>query len=229
MAARCAGSSSVAMADLDQFVGESGRSGSVRDILVGEREERQQRRGSAWWPRNWGARLFGGRRGIFVLAGFLVVGLGWTVSDAGVPRSGPALEPVGLEAAHPEVGRQLGPAEYSTAARFGEPLRLGPGGMPELLVESTGEVREVTPVEVEFDRSGPVVFDGVGPVLWQPGPRGWGIWWVDQRARVDFSSGVRLPRVQWRDRQERELDGVLDVLVGFVCLRGMTISPSKSP
>ena len=70
---------------------------------------------------------------------------------------------------------------------------------------SSGNVRELTPVEAEFES--PFRFEeaGYGDVLWNPGPRGWGMWWEDQREREMLWAERVFSRLRWRDKQEEEL------------------------
>ena len=169
-----------------------------RDILSEERVRPRR----WWWPGSW----LTGRTGMTLLAVFVVGGLGWTmVSRIGVGPSGAPGAGEAPRVNHPESGRRLAPAEYGLASEYGSPLFLGKGGLPVVRMETTGRVRELTPVEAEFESSLPYVSAGYGEVVWTPGPRGWGLWWKDDVEERLLSARLGFPRDSWRDRQQAEL------------------------
>ncbi len=169
-----------------------------RDILAGERARPRR-----WWrPGGW----LSGRLGMAVLAVFVAGGLGWVLFSKVDPGpAGPAGRSGAAWPAHPESGRDLTPAERAFAAGYGQPLFLGSGGRPVVRLEVTGEVRELTPVELDFGSSLPYAGAGYGGVVWTPGPRGWGLWWKDDAERRALESAVRFPRSRWREKQHAEL------------------------
>ena len=177
------------------------RRGFRRDILSGER-----RKARRWWLQP--GRLFSGRTGIVVLLGFLAVG-GWFafVEGSGNYR----VRGLGLESDevkrvdHPEAGRPLAGDEVGLALRYGRPLYLGDGGLPVVELKN-GVVRELTPVEAEFESVFPYEETGYGGVVWGPGPQGWGMWWKDQSEVQLLMPSRVFPRLLWRDKQERELE-----------------------
>lgn len=192
---------------------------SRRDILSEQRERGPRK---LWWPGNW----LSGRAGIVAVVGFIVLGLGWIVVDGGVGLGEPGsnLEPPPVEYVHPEAGRGLTGPEYALAEPFGEPLLLGKGGVPLVRHRSTGLVRPLTPVEVDYsvvnaglDR--PYLETGVDGVVWTTGPRGWGIWWKENSALSAIGPLVSFPRERWRSKQEAELElalaGVTEALRGL--------------
>ena len=171
------------------------------DILVEERERRSSR---FWllWPGRW----FTGGFGVAVLVVFVVGGMGWV----GYQGLGKSLihgsRAAFVVEAHPESGRVLTVSEYAVAEQFGLPVALGDGGLPLIRVYATGEVRELTPVEAEFDSVRPIVEAGYRRVVWTPGPRGWGMWWKDNSEELSLRTQVVFPRHRWRERQEDELE-----------------------
>ena len=183
--------------------GRWGKPEDRRDILQEDRERRVRRR-RLWylWPGN----LLSGKFGMAVLALFLVGGLGWVlysnISGAiedRFPEEAPAA------AVHPDAGRALTAGEYTLAAFFGEPLYLGDGGLPVIRVPATGDVREVTPVEVAYDEPVPFVHSGFKRAMWGPGPRGWGIFWKDDSELRALAPVAAFTREAWREKQQDEL------------------------
>ena len=178
------------------------RSGSDPDILSEERERRRGRSNLRFvWPGNW----FRGRVGVCALILFVVGGIGLAMFQGiGIGGASPPsnVEP---EFVHPESGRVLTAMEYALAEQYGRPVSLGDGGLPLIRVYATDEVRELTPVEAEFDSSRRFVYAGYGGVVWTPGPRGWGMWWKDDSEERALRTSVVFSREDWRERQESEL------------------------
>ena len=182
---------------------------SGADILAEERERRLQRRRGfrVLFPSNWLA----GRTGVVILLAFLVGGLGWfgfqRWDDA--RQVGPGVGSPSLLPTVPERGRDLSVSEYSLASRYGSPLYLGTGGIPVVRVEGTGQVRELTSFELEFDSAFTRVPSPRGLVIEVPGPRGWGMWWRDMSEASSLRSLVSFDRRSWAGRQEEELSRVV--------------------
>ena len=180
-----------------EYSGEVGR-----DILEDERERRERRRRGfrKFLPGAW----LSGRSGVVILLVFLVVGgvvAWWQRVD---PTGAGTRAPVAREP-HPEAGRRLTAAESGVGGRYGRPLFLGEGGLPVVRLDSTGEVRELTPVEVEYENFYPFRSAGWADVVWAPGPRGWGMWWRSGHL-AGVQDEVRLFGLwDWRVRQEDEL------------------------
>ncbi len=173
--------------------------GSGRDLFADERVEAERPRGLRklfFWNR------LSGRVGMVALAAFVFGGLGWAVFQ-GVGRGPEGME-VGFLAV-PEAGRELNGVEYALAEQYGEPLYLGPGGLPVIRVGGTGDVREMTPVEARFNSSRLFEPAGYGRVLWGPGPRGWGLWWNDHFEGSEIRPDVGFGRNDWAGKQEDEL------------------------
>ena len=189
---------------------------SERDILAEERLRKPRRR---WWPGNW----LTGRVGAVVLVVFIVGGLGWVVtagSNLGSDRSRESFDVVRVK--DPEAGRLLTLGEQSLASSYGVPLHLGDGGLPVVRHKLTGEVREMTPVEVEFGSSEGWMSAGRGSVVWTPGPRGWGVWWEDQTERRLLRPDLAFARGGWKRKQHSELSyAVGQVSDGLRMVRGM--------
>ena len=192
------------------------------DILAEERERRlRQRRGlRSLWLGNW----LTGRTGVVFLCIFLVVGLGWLVfqrmdsggSDvrADVPTGAPA----------PERVRDLTASEHALASGYGEPLYVGLGGLPVVRVESTGQVREMTPMEVESDAPFVYLSTPGGRIIESTGPRGRGMWWPDRSEELSLRPLTSFDRRAWLERQEAELDRVVGgIHAGIGLLRGLDL------
>ena len=137
------------------------------DILAEERERRlRQRRGlRSLWLGNW----LTGRTGVVFLCIFLVVGLGWLVFQR--MDSGGSDVRAHVSAAVPERVRDLTASEHALASGYGEPLYMGPGGLPVLRFESTGQVREMTPMEVDSDAPFVYLSTPGGRIIESTGPR----------------------------------------------------------
>ena len=87
----------------------------------------------------------------------------------------------------------------------------GPGGLPLIKHAKTGEVREVTEVELDYPSNRPFIpVEGVAGVVWNPGPRGLGLWWQpDVREELRWHNRLLLDRFAWRERQRQELEYAL--------------------
>ena len=177
------------------------RSPAGGDILSEERERRRRSPVRLVWPGNW----FRGRAGVCALVIFVLAGIGVAFYQ-GLGIGGPSrVSSVEQDVVHPESGRPLTAMEYALAEQYGRPVLLGDGGLPLIRVYATDEVRELTPVEAEFDSSRRVVYAGYGGVVWTPGPRGWGMWWKDDSEERALRTSVVFAREDWRERQEDEL------------------------
>ena len=181
------------------------------DILEDERERRARRRRGvrAVLPSSW----MSGRLGLVLLLVFLAVGMGFVGFQRwGSPSgwSGSGYASTRLESSPaPERQRDLSAGEYALASRYGLPLYMGKGEAPVVRVESTGEVREVTPFELEFGSSAySVLATPRGRVIEVPGPRGWGMWWRDMSEANALRPLVSYERLSWAERQEEELSRV---------------------
>ena len=162
---------------------------SSADILAEERERRLRRRRGfrSLWLGNW----LTGRTGVAVLCIFLVVGLGWVGFRQFGPGGSRASGFSSSESAFPERVRGLTAVEHSFASRYGVPLHMGSGGRAVVQVESTGDVRELTSFEMELDSLVSYVPSRRGRIVQVPGPRGWGMWWLDNSEMVSLApSGV---------------------------------------
>lgn len=179
------------------------------DILAAERTRR--RRGlTARIPllRLLNARVFAAGV-VLAVAGGLGLAF-WQNGSPSVRLPGGVETPVAAAAPHPEAGRALKGVEVLQAEWLGRPVRLGEGGLPVVEHGVTGEVREMTPVEVEYWEEthggvSPFLDTGVNGVVWNPGPDGWGMWWRDNSLQAELLPDARFTRERWRDKQEREL------------------------
>lgn len=131
----------------------------------------------------------------------------------------PASEEASLFDAPPasNYGAPLSPAVRLQLARFGIPLHMGPRGIPLIQERVSGDVREVTPVEMSFpDGEVAVPDERNADVLFAPGRMGQGVrWWSPE-----FVRGVEPPRpvdrVRWQRLQEEQLRAALrDVMLVF--------------
>ncbi len=195
--------------------------GSSVDILAEERERRTRGRGRIrrFWPGNW----LTGRSGVFALCFFLASGLGFLGFqhlDFGDPYAPVSSSPPG--SVFPEEIRSLTAAEYSLASRYGVPLHLGPGGRPVVEVNSTKDVRELTAFEVELDSLVSYIPSRRGLIIQVPGPKGQGMWWMDDSDIASLRPLASFTRFSWRDRQERELRRtVRGIVLGLLLLNSV--------
>ena len=195
---------------------KSGGDSSV-DILAEERERRLRRRRGlrSLWLANW----LTGSTGVAVLCIFLVAGVGWLgfrefgwggSRASGLSSSGSAF---------PERVRSLTAAEHSFASRYGAPLHMGPGGRAVVRVESTGDVRELTSFEMKLDSPVSYLPSRRGRIVQVPGPRGWGLWWLDNSEMASLRPLASFDRLSWRERQEQELARtVRGILLGLLLI-----------
>lgn len=121
---------------------------------------------------------------------------------------------VGAAGAAAGEGNGFGrPGDVARAGRYGRVTApAGPVGLPAIEHSGTGEVREVTAIELEFPANRPYLSVGPEGVVWNPGPRGLGLWW-----RRDLLAELRLNRLMldrfaWRERQYAELEYALGEL-----------------
>ena len=111
-----------------------------------------------------------------------------------------------------DLRRDLNPAEVLWASSFGRPLYLGDSGRPVVRHSSTGEVRELTAFEQDWNYYYPSRFTGVQDIAESPGPRGYGIWWRGEPSRQVRQSYLAFGRHDWRERQQAELRWVVGTL-----------------
>lgn len=174
------------------------------DILSAERERRLRRRRGlrSLLPGSW----LTGRFGIAVLCIFILGGAGLIGFQrfAGPDRIQAAPAPARADR-HPESGRDLTVSEYSLAARYGQPLHLGDGGLPVVRLLGTGMERELTPLEMDLEGFHSVRASPRGRIVQVPGPRGWGMWWTDRSERKLLRPRLSFDRLSWVEKQEDEL------------------------
>ena len=191
------------------------RAGRERDILAGERVAKR-----GWFAALRGGPLAGWRlvAGAALLAGF---GLAFTMAgnddSSQSPLDGQMERPsyIGPDGG-PDFDAALTGADYGAAVGYGTVVGRGPGGRPAVAHEASGEVRELTVVEIEFGR-GDVVQEVAGKdgAVWNPGPRGLGLWWraADDGGQVAVARPkLRFAREAWRQRQQGELNYALNLL-----------------
>lgn len=82
---------------------------------------------------------------------------------------------------------------------------LGSNGLPLIEHGVTGELREVTPVELAFPVYREFIPGDNPGVVWNPGPEGLGMWWEDDLLERATRDVVVMDRWSWRARQEAEL------------------------
>lgn len=152
--------------------------------------------------------LFSGKFGLVALAVLVVGGVGLLAYEGIFGKVGSSDAPRVVRVDHPEAGRELTSVERSLAERFGIPLRLGVNGRPVVRMEDSGEVRELTPVEVEFPAGSAFEYSDSGSA-WAPGPRGWGVWWDADMARNSAFETLHLGRESWVARQNEEMERAL--------------------
>ena len=202
--------------------------GVFRDILA---EERLRPRGAVglWRPWTW---VRWALCGYAVLAGCAVLAVVWlavTVLGGSAGNPNYAAYVGRMDAAGggrvAEAGRELTPWERELAGRYGEPLHLGAGGLPMVEHGVTGERRELTPLEMEFDEDRGYQELEDGRVRFSPGPRGWGLWWPHQDEWAE-PAPLSFDRSGWRRQQERELRvGLGYVLTGLDIIQEYEAEP----
>lgn len=111
-------------------------------------------------------------------------------------------------------GRPLSPAVRLRLARYGIPLHMGPNGVPLIRERLTGDVREVTELELQHpESSDPVPSAANADVVTVPGPHGTGVMWWEPRHLQDLPEPRYVDRVRWYQHQERQLNALTVDLV----------------
>ena len=191
------------------------KSGSAGEDLLAEERERRQRRGWRVWDVLWGKKV----AVVIVASALVALAMSLLLGDVILGQGpGPFVaarpEPAAL---HPEAGRPLRALEEVQASFVGRPMALGPGGFALVEHAVTGEVREITPVEIEYwEESGGAGAEfletGVGRVVWNPGPDGWGMWWQDDSEARELQPDVYFARAEWHAKQRDELEHAVRVV-----------------
>ena len=194
---------------------------SAPDILAEAKAEARSRgRFTRYVSPSW---LLEGRRGLVVLVVFLLAGGGFFLFR--FATGGSNADPLYLEyePGDPveDAGRRLTGVEYGFASMFGDPRELGPQGLPVVEHKTTGEVRELTPVEERFyeETEGlevPFLRTGTNEVAWAPGPSGWGMWWKDTSELDALKPLEAYPRFRWREKQDNELRLAVGMLIPLI-------------
>ena len=110
----------------------------------------------------------------------------------------------------PQWGQQLGALEELRYRRFGLPLHYGPSGVPLIEVERTGDVRELTEMEMEFPHDvNELSVPGAPGVVYAPGATGHGVRWREPVKYRDVPASRGVDRITWFKEQERLLNGAL--------------------
>lgn len=114
---------------------------------------------------------------------------------------------------------RLGVGEASVAARYGSPLGRSTDGVPIIQVESTGEIREITPLELEFAEEAPggisllsSSLPAHADVVWNPGPKGLGQYWEPRLRQRSLEPLLRFGRSDWLEWQEERLAEAVELL-----------------
>ena len=195
-----------------------------RDILAEERARRQRGGLRRFTPGFW----LTGRLGLFLLAAFLLASgslMGFRYFNSPTRETGAPPPALGAVPQEPVRVRDLTVSEYSLAAAFGRPLFMGDRGRPVIEVEATGSVREITPVEMDFDSPFVYLPSVSGRIVHMPGPRGWGMWWRDLSEQNSLRPRVSYDRLSWVVRQQEELQRVLrGVFIGSVLVSQMDLN-----
>ena len=193
------------------------------DILLDSRGRRPRFSRLRWLAGG----FLAGKFGLAVLVIFLLVGGVWLVYNRYFSMAADVGVVAVSGAKHPEAGRGLTASEAGAVARFGEPMHLGDSGRPVVKLDSTGEVRELTPVELEFP-AGKLAEERGDGVLWSPGRLGWGIWWDGEDAADAARKHLYMDRVGWVARQNAEIAQALAGLEnGMVGLAAMDLESWK--
>lgn len=137
--------------------------------------------------------------------GLLDLGFGSGGAGAGLDSGAGGLGDV--EAGGGFSGTVLPGGAVSKASRYGRLTGgLGSKGLPLIEHRVTGELREVTAIELEFPDNR--LYEPVGDTgqRWSPGPSGLGLWWQDDPLARGLSEVVVMDRWSWQERQEAELE-----------------------
>ena len=197
---------------------------------VGPMDADERPRLLRWLPRF--PRLPGGRAGYALLGGLILAGLFFAFWRPGSPSLGsPVFTAPPLSQAHAEEGRPLVSSEVVMALSYGEPRELGPGGLPVVVHDATGDLRELTPVEAAYyeeagsDLPPYLPFEGTH-IVWAPGPRGWGLWWDHDPLSDALSDRLLFDRRGWLKRQRLELqDAVNHVSYAVYSMTALEFDP----
>ena len=200
------------------------------DILVDERLRLRRRRWYLLWAP-W--PVLSGRLALFLVVGFVFAGVGVAVCSSGGEGDYPV--PVGARGPHGMAAHvPLSVSEVARASSYGEALFRGPGGLPVVRFPSGELVRELTPVEWEYESPLPYISSGSGSVVWGPGPRGWGMWWEPSGSPAGEVGELGFDAEGWRHRQEMEVRWAVAVVtsglrtVGEFRSRPWRVGPAES-
>ena len=193
------------------------RNGRQGDLLAEERHSaRGLRRLSGFVSAPGGKMLSGLAVIVFLGVAFTLPGrLGWTAGDGAEPVFAPREVPAAAGAGG-RTDFSLTGADYGMAAGYGRAVGVGASGRPLVALDNTGETRELTAVEAEFGRGDSVKeVEGKANALWNPGPRGLGLWWnVADPVEQAFQPTLGFSRQGWRERQQREMTYALTLIGG---------------
>ena len=118
---------------------------------------------------------------------------------------------------HPRFGQDIAPLQRLRWKRFGRPLHVGPRGVPLIQNERTGDVREMTELEMSFPAGAEYRRDPADrAVVYAPGPNGYAVrWWLPEEFE-DLPPARALDRVGWFNEHESRLQQALgDVALGL--------------
>ena len=119
--------------------------------------------------------------------------------------------------ADPRFGQDIAPLQRLRWQRFGRPLHIGPRGIPLIENEITGDVREMTELEMTFPHGMDYARDPVDrSVVYAPGPTGYAVrWWLPE-VYDDLPPARAFDRVGWFVEHETRLEqAVADVSLGL--------------
>ena len=114
-------------------------------------------------------------------------------------------------------GRQIPPLQRLRWARFGLPLHIGPRGLPLIQNVETGDVREMTDLEMEFPHDVSYERDPVDDsIVFVPGPTGYAVRWWEPDEYSDLPAARAFDRIGWFVYHEDMLnDASRDVYIGL--------------
>lgn len=139
--------------------------------------------------------------------GLLDFGFG---GDGGAGSGGGVAGAVAAGAADGYSGTALPGGAVAKASRYGRLTGgLGRQGLPLIEHRVTGELREVTAIELEFTDNR--LYEPIGSTgqRWSPGPAGLGLWWQHDPVDQGLSEVTVMDRWNWQERQEAELEVAL--------------------
>ena len=193
----------------------SGRDGGGR-VGGGNRKGRRRLR-LPWWLSHFLDWLSPGAV-VAALAALVIVGglmgarhVAQSERDSSLPAQPEGHAAVSYEGEiSPRWGQGFGSLEELRYSRFGRPLHYGPKGVPLVEDARSGDVRELTEMEMEFPHDVDYLSAPDAPgVVYAPGATGHGVRWREPLKYRDIPESRAVDRVTWFKEQEHLLNQAL--------------------